>query len=1268
MRAAARAWHYPPGLPVVEHRDEIIAAVRDHPVVVVVSETGSGKTTQLPKMVCEALEAGSGEGGARSMERGAGSVKGGRTPRALVGCTQPRRIAAASVARRVAEELGEPLGGFVGYQVRFEDRTSPETRIKFMTDGILLAETQGDPDLRRYGALILDEAHERSLNIDFLLGYLKRLLGRRPDLRVVISSATLDAGSFAGFFADRGAGRSRDGLERDAPATVPVVEAAGRTFPVEEVFLPPKVDEELPEQVVRAVGWLDDTGEDGDVLVFLPGEREIRDCAEALEGRRLRRTEVLPLFARLGMADQQRIFQPGAKRRIVLATNVAETSLTIPRIACVIDSGLARVSRWSPGRGVQRLQVEEVSRASARQRKGRCGRLREGVCLRLYEEENLAERPEFTDPEIRRSSLAGVILRMKSLGLPAIEAFPFLDPPAPKAVAEGYRTLREVGALDRDKGLTEIGRRMASLPVDPRLARILIEAEREGVVESVLPVVAGLETQDPRERPAEKTAEADQAHARWKDADSDFLGMWRLWCGLQEFRKGSGWHSNRLRKFCRTNFLNFRRVMEWANVAEELGGAFRQGGAGRSRDGLERDAPATVPDYAAFHRALLAGVPRQFGVWDREEKVYRSAQGGAFAVFPGSGLFGGKRPEWVMAMELVETTRLWARRVARIEPEWVESVAPHLCRSRYGEGHWDEGQGAVYAKETVLCGGLPVVAGRRVHFGRVDPAGARRIFIREGLAKGGVRGRSRIVERLEELREEVGLIERKLRRVGGLWSEEAVIDYYERRLPEGLSTAKAFHRWRRSHEDEPLPSRGEVVLEDLEGLELEGYPDWLAQRGQEYAVYYECEPGARDDGVTLGVHVDQLGELPEWLPGWGVDGTLERRAEWLIRSLPKDLRRACQPVAERAREFALAWCGREKDGAVEVRLAEYLRETVGYGIEAGDFDPSRLPEELVTKVWVCDDAGEELAFGTGVGELKRRLGAVMRERFEAAADDEWRREPEPAWEVGEVPEEAEAAGGTVFPALSVEEGGVGVRGFAVREEARESHREALVWLLREAHPDQAKYVGKRLPLELATRLELGRVGVDEDELLRVAGEGALGAGWIATPEEFARRAERARGEWWSAAEATCRALDEAVERLLRVREWIESRRGDKHHEEIVEDLGEELMWLWRPGFAWRGGFWRVRELPRLLRAVESRLQRLKGAPLVKDLEKMERVREFWEPWFREWTARPEDPRLWDYGWKLEEFRVASFAPDVAPREKVSAKVLRRGWEGGKLKG
>ncbi|MFT4177094.1 MAG: ATP-dependent RNA helicase HrpA [Luteolibacter sp.] len=1230
MSGFSGKWNYPAELPVVEHREEILAAVREHRVVVVVSDTGSGKTTQLPKMVAEAL----GESGGR------------------VGCTQPRRIAAASVAKRVAEELKVPLGDFVGYQVRFEDKITRETRIKFMTDGILLAETQGDRDLKQYGALIIDEAHERSLNIDFLLGYLKRLLERRKDLKLVISSATLDAGSFAEFF-------------KIGETPAPVIEAPGRMFPVAEFFLSPDDDEELPQSVSRAVDYLTDIEPMGDVLVFLPGEREIRDCAEVLQGRQYRLTEVLPLFARLSMGDQQRVFNPGNQRRIILATNVAETSLTIPRIACVIDSGVARVSRWSPGKGVQRLQIEPVSQASARQRKGRCGRVRDGVCVRLYEESELTERPEFTDPEIRRSSLAGVILRMKSLNLPDIEDFPFLDAPAPKAISEGYRTLREVGALDKEKQLTDYGRQMARLPVDPRLGRMLIEARKEGCLAEVLPIVSALESNDPRERPSEKAKEADAAHAKWKDAESDFTAILRLWKDVTKFRDERGrWKHNALRKYAGANFLNYRRVTEWGNVRDELAELLER--EWKLKIGAVGDGFASPGVSETVHKALLAGVPRQFGLWDRESKSYRSASGGFFAIFPGSGLFSApKRYEWVMAMELVETSRLWARRVAKINPAWVETVAPHLCRSRYGEAHWDEKQGAVYGKETVICGGLHVVAGRRVHYGRVDPKMAHEVFLREGLLGGGLRKKCRFMDRLNELKQELEDIERKLRRPGGLWSEDAVLRFFEERIPEEINTAAAFHKWRDRHEDSLILNVGHVMDEALEDLGLDGFPDAIRYRDQEFSVYYHVAPGERDDGVTLGVHVDQLPKLPDWFPAWGVDGNLEERAEILLRSLPKDYRRICQPIGSVAQGFAERWSFAPKDQPVERALAEYVKERTGAMVPEREFDFSRLPDSLVTKIWVCDDEGEELAMGVDVAQLKLQLADRMRVRFEAAANADVERRGISTWDGESLPERVETPGGFAFPALVDEGKSVAVRAFTCAEEARESHRAGGARLLWLAHQDPVNYLKKKFPLGLMAKVEMPRLGVGGtslEDLILLAAEGAAGGEFPRSPDAFSKVTEQARGRWFDAATAIGKSLDEIHEELPEIRMFIAANLKDRNMGEIATDLQEELVWLFRGKFAWRAGFSRLRDYPRRMRAMRLRIRRLSSLPIVKDLEKLDRMKPLWERWFAEWQANPDDPRLWDFGWQLEEFRISLFAPEVPTLWKVSAKRLEDLWQ------
>ncbi len=1209
-------WNYPADLPVVGKRRELIDAIRHHQVVVVVSDTGSGKTTQLPKMVAEALES-----------RG----KKPEARRRLIGCTQPRRIAAVSVAKRVAEELSVPLGDFVGYQVRFDDTTSRETRIKFMTDGILLAETQGDRDLKRYDALILDEAHERSLNIDFLLGYLKCLLERRPEMKLVISSATLDAGAFAEFF---GAG-------------TPVIEAEGRMFPVAEFFLPGNDDEEIASHVARGVDYLNDIDPQGDVLIFLPGEREIREATELLEGRNYRNTEVLPLFARLGMSEQQRIFQPGNKRRLVLATNVAETSLTIPRIACVIDSGLARVSRWSPARGVQRLQIEPVSQASARQRKGRCGRVRDGICLRLYEEDDLLDRSEFTDPEIRRSSLAGVILRMKALGLPEISEFPFIDPPNPKAISEGYRALREVGALDHEKRLTDIGRELAKLPVDPRMGRMLIEAKHEKCETEVTIIVAGLETSDPRERPAEKKREADAAHAQWNDPDSDFIAMLNLWRDVSKFYDGRKWKWNQLRKYCGKHFLNAKRVTEWGNIIDELA----------EISNIKIQNPKESSDYGAIHRSLLAGAPRQFGLWDKESKAYRSASGGFFAVFPGSGLFGlKKRNEWVMGLELVETTRLWARRVAMIEPEWVEIVAPHLCRSRYGEAHWDEKHGAVYGKETVICGGLHVVEGRRVHYGRVDQKAAHEVFLREGILGGGLRRKTRFLDHMEAMREEIKGLEDKLRRPGMLWSEDAVVRFFAARIPEDISTAAAFHKWREQNEDTLMLGMADVVWEDLIGLEH--FPDVLKHEGEEYPIYYHCAPGERDDGVTLGIHVDQLPSIPEWLPEWGVDGNLEPRAEFLMRSLPKDYRKSCQPIADTAHSFAELWAGAPKEKGMIETLAEHIHERNGAMIPASEFNLTKLPEELITKIWVCDDEGEELAMGTNVAELKLQLSDRMRARFEAAATADIERRGMSAWDGEVLPEQVMTAGGPAFPALVDEGKTVGVRAFTDFHEARESHRGGGARLLVLGSQREVDYLRKKFPIGMLAKVEMTRLGIDLEELILLAAEGAAGGVFPRSPEKFSKLTEIARGKWFETGTKIGAALDEIVSAEREVRQWITKHKGDRNFGEIAEDLEEQLSWLMREHFAWTSGYDTFIDLPRRFRAIRSRLGRIASLPLVKDLEKMDIIRPLWSEWFERWRNKPNQASLWEIGWLLEEWRIQTFAPDVEVLIKTSAKRIQ----------
>ena len=1209
-------------------------------VVVVVGETGSGKTTQLPKMALELVQ--------EESERGAARVQGGRLRRmGRVGCTQPRRLAATSVARRVAEEMKVPEGGLVGYQVRFAEKVTEETAIKFMTDGILLAETQRDRSLRQYDTLIIDEAHERSLNIDFLLGYLHQLLDRRRDLRLVISSATLDAGRFSEFY-------------RNAP----VVQVEGRTYPVEDHFLPGADDEELRYHVARAVEWITDIDDCGDILIFLPGEREIRDCANLLEGRGFPNTEVLPVFARLSLAQQQRVFQSSRQRRIVLATNVAETSLTIPGIVYVVDTGLARISRFNPGRQVQRLQVEQISQASARQRRGRCGRVKEGVCVRLYDEFDLENAAEFTDPEIRRSSLAGVVLRMKGLGLGDIREFPFLDPPSPRAVTEGFKTLEEVGALDSRQGdLTEVGRSLARLPLDPRLGRILLEGRERKVLGEMVIIVAGLSVMDVRERPPEKEGKADEAHATFDEPDSDFISLLNIWHSLQEFRKDNKrWHRNQLRRYCEKKFLNMRRVMEWDQVVRELSRLMREE-YGRRPEPLSAHR-GEWGDSAEIHKSILAGMPQQIGTWEKEKRFYRGTGSRNFAVFPGSGLFGKKRPEWVLGFDLVETTRLWARKVAEIDPQWVEEVAPQLCKSRFHSPYWDEQQGAVYGIETVVCGGLTLIPERRVHYGRVDPKSAHEVFVREAILGDGIHSRCDYRDQLKAVQLEVERAEHKLRRVGGLWSDEGAFDFFFERIPGEIATAKAFHRWRLQdrNEERLLIRLTDVVWEEI-AAELGLFPDVIHHGEASYQIAYRSDPSAADDGLCFEISISQLPIFPEHLVGWGVPGIMEARVELLMRSLPKLQRQACFPIADAVEDFLDLWQEWEPDRELTVALAEFLSERSGHEIEPGSFEPARLPSQLRPSLRVYGDEGEELALGEDVRAIKDSLAALLRQRREEAANLEWEMTGGEVWSFGEMPTCVDF----IYPGLLDEGETVGMRAFLEEDEAAESHRAGCVRLFLLDQYEQVDFVRRQFPMGGATRLYASMLspnGELADDLMRCACQGAMGI-MARSEEEFAKASAAGKGRLFECARQICEGLEEAVESYRRVSDWMERNRQEPFLGEVVSDLDEELTWLWRAGFAWKAGPERMKKYQRYFYGMEERIARLESHPLVRDEEKRARLQPLWERWIASWTAHPAAVRYWEIGWMLEELRLAQFAPtqprEMRVSEKRIEKALEMGW-------
>ncbi len=960
---------YDDNLPIAAKRDEIKKLLSEHQVLIIAGETGSGKTTQLPK-IC--LELGRGQHG-------------------QIAHTQPRRIAARSVAARVAEELATPLGGLVGYQVRFEDQSDSNTLVKLMTDGILLAETQHDRFLERYDTIIVDEAHERSLNIDFLLGFLKTLLPRRPDLKVIITSATIDLERFSEHF-DK----------------APIIEVSGRTYPVDTWYRPltseqdeegNSVEEDLSvDQAIIAT--LDEIAHfersngksPGDVLVFLPGEREIRDAADMLRKAQLKHTEILPLYARLSPAEQQRIFQSHPGRRVVLATNVAETSLTVPGIRYVIDSGTARISRYSYRAKVQRLPIEAVSQASANQRKGRCGRVEPGICVRLYSEEDFNARPAFTDPEILRTNLAAVILQMLHLRLGAIDAFPFIEPPDGKAITDGFNLLQELSAVTRDNQLTPMGRQLARLPVDPRLGRMLLEAAQQGSLQEVLIVASALSVQDPRERPPERQQAADQAHAQWKDADSDFAALVNLWRGFEEQRLALT--ASPLRNWCRKNFLNYLRLREWRDAHRQLGLICRD---------LQLTVNKDPADHPRMHKAILSGLLSQIGQ-KTEEGDYLGARQRRFWIHPSSGI-GRKRPQWLMAAELMETTKLYARMVAKIEPDWIEPLARHLVKTNHFEPHWEKKRGQVVAFEQVTLYGLIIIGRRPVHFGPVDPVASRELFIREGLVRGEIQSRARCLSANRELLEQLDALEAKARRRDILADEETLYAYYDARVPAQIHQTATFDSWYKvTSQKDPhlLIMRAEDVLaREASEVTAAQYPDTLRLGDLTLALSYHFEPNHARDGVTLTVPAPLLPSLPGERLEWLVPGLIEAKCIALVRNLPKALRKNFVPVPD----FVKAALQRMTfaEGSLPQALGRELLRMTGARVsdEAWAESEQQVESHLRMNLEVLDGAGKFLGEGRDLAELTARFAqasqAALAVPRRQKTRSRWRPKSSPPW-------------------------------------------------------------------------------------------------------------------------------------------------------------------------------------------------------------------------------------------------------------------------------
>jgi len=1276
-RLSVPAMRYDDSLPIAAKRDEIKAALAKHQVLIIAGETGSGKTTQLPKICLEI----------------------GRGLHGLIGHTQPRRLAARSVATRVAEEIGTPLGELVGYQVRFEDQSKDSSLIKLMTDGILLAETQHDRYLEKYDTLIVDEAHERSLNIDFLLGYLKTLLPRRPDLKVIITSATIDLERFSKHFDN-----------------APIVEVSGRTFPVETWYRPlvAEVDEEgeslvddlsVDQGILAALDEIDafersEGKRPGDVLVFLPGEREIRDCADMLRKANLRFTEVLPLYARLTPAEQQKIFAPMAGRKIVLATNVAETSLTVPGIRYVIDSGTARISRYSYRAKVQRLPIEAVSQASANQRKGRCGRVEPGICVRLYSEEDFLARPAFTDPEILRTNLAAVILQMLHLRLGEIDAFPFIEPPDGKAISDGFNLLQELSAVNREGQLTPIGRQLARLPIDPRLGRMVLEAAKLGSLDELLIVASALSVQDPRERPMDRQQAADQAHAQWKDVDSDFAALINLWRGFEEKRQELG--SNPLRNWCRKNFLNYLRLREWRDAHRQLvlitrelklapdraadssrkseparesdakPNAKANPPAGKNAESLE--AAQRAKDYAAVHKAILCGLLSQIGQ-KTEDGDYLGARQRRFWIHP-SSVIGRKKPQWIMAAELMETTKLFARQVAKIEPDWIEPLAGHLIKKNHFEPHWEKRRGQVVAFEQITLYGMIVVGRRPVHFGPIEPAVARELFIREGLVRGEIQSRAKCLKANQELLELFDELEAKARRRDILADEETLFAFYDARQPADIYQTATFDSWYKTESaknPQLLIMREEDILaRDASEVTDAQYPDHLQLGDLRLPLTYHFEPNHPRDGVTLRVPAPLLPQIPGERLQWLVPGLLEAKSIALVRELPKALRKNFVPVPDFVKA-ALSRIAFGQGSLVQALSAELLRMTgVRVSEEAWAEAEQQVENHLKMNLEVVDGQGTLLGEGRDLAELTARFAEASQAALAMVKTDKQQKPVEAkvfAPVAHTTQQNIAGLSMTVYPAL-VEEGGTVKEGrFATAAEAEFQHRRALQRLLLQQLSEPAKFLRSKLPgltdLGLLYR-DLGRVdGLVEDILLAsldtciLDGENPLprdGVGLLAL-------AEKKRGAWAEHAERLARLALE----ILKLWHGLQKRfkgKIDLAQAVALNDIKAQLSHLVYPGFVRETPAEWLKELPRYLKAIEQRFDKL-GSQLQKDRVWSGELAGLWA----QYQARADkhaqegkrDPQLVLYRWMLEEYRVSLFAQQLGTKVAVSDKRLGKQW-------
>ena len=1216
---------FPESLPVSQRKAEIQKLLSEHQVIVVAGETGSGKTTQLPKMC---------------LELGFGNL-------GMIGHTQPRRIAARSVAARIAEELETELGGLVGYKVRFNDQIIDDTQIKLMTDGILLAEIQNDRFLNQYSCLIIDEAHERSLNNDFILGYLKQLLPRRRDLKLIITSATIDVERFSKHFNN-----------------APIIEVSGRTYPV-EVRYRPVVEEDDQDQlqgILNAVDELQAEGR-GDILIFMNGEREIRDTAEALQKQNLKHTEILPLFARLSAQEQNKIFHPSGLNRIVLATNVAETSLTVPGIKYVIDPGTARISRYSYRTKVQRLPIEPISQASANQRKGRCGRVSEGICIRLYSEEDFNSRPEFTDPEILRTNLASVILQMTALGLDDIEAFPFVDAPDKRHIQDGIKLLEELGAFEmvrtkagEKRQLTAVGRQLAQLPVDPRLAKMLLSAVSQGALYEVMIIVAALSIQDPRERPQEKQQASDEKHRRFADKKSDFLAFLNLWRYLQEQQKELS--KNQFRRQCQKDFLNYLRIREWQDIYHQIRLTVREMGLPINSEKAE---------YQQIHTALLSGLLSHIGLKEAEKQQYLGARNAHFAIFPNSVLFK-KQPKWVMAAELVETSKLWGRMVAEIEPEWIEPLAEHLIKKSYSEPRWSKSRGAVISDEKVTLYGVPIVAARPVNYGAIDPAVSREIFIQSALVEGDWNTKHKFFKENQRLVREVEELEHKSRRRDILVDDRTLFEFYDQRIGTEVVSQKHFDTWwKKAQQKDPELlnfERSFLINDDAEQVSKLDFPNFWHQGNLKLKLTYQFEPGTDADGVTVHIPLPLLNQVEMTGFDWQIPGLREELVIALIKSLPKSYRRNFVPAPNYAQAFLSRAVPLEKP-LLDTLIYE-LRRMTGVTVEAEHWNWEQIPSHLKMTFRVVDENGKKIAESMNLDELKFNLKDRVQESISAVADDGIEQSGLHIWSFADLPQcyEQKQRGFSVkaFPAIVDEKDAVGIKLFETEFEQAVAMQQGLRRLLLLNVPSPIKYLHEKLPNKAKLGLyftPFGRVLDLIDDCIACAVDKLIAdfGGFVWDEAGFEKLRDFVRE---NLNEVTV-DIAQKVEQILSLNHALNQRLKGKMDFTMAfafSDIKAQLAGLIYPGFVQKSGYDRLPDLQRYLQAVDKRIDKL-AQDVNRDRAAMLRVEQVQQAYQQLLAKLPKSKPISDeiaeIRYMIEELRVSLFAQQLGTKYQVSDK-------------